>query len=110
MTVPFRVRAYLHHILRVPMLQPANPLIGVTTTDDGGWTTRPLDTRQAAARLGMTPQALRRAAAAGRVIGATRDASGHWRYDPTLLELTGQDARRAYPSAASITVRGKRAA
>lgn len=65
--------------------------------------TRPLRTRDAAARLGITAQALRRAAAAGRVIGAHRTPNG-WRFDPATLELTGRHGRRAMPSAAAIHI------
>lgn len=70
-----------------------------------------LDARAAAGRLGITIPALRRAAGAGRVVGAQRDEQG-WTFDPDRLELRGRRGRAAGASAAvrAITSATKRAA
>jgi excisionase family DNA binding protein len=56
-------------------------LLNERKTDD-----RLLSPAEAAARLGVHPKTLTRAAAAGRVAGARR-VGRHWRFDPAELAL-----------------------
>lgn len=70
---------------------------------------RALTAREAAGWLGVTPEALRRAAGAGRVAGAERDDAGRWRFDRERLELLGRAGRRAGLSAATKAIAGRAA-
>jgi excisionase family DNA binding protein len=57
---------------------------------------RLLSPTEAAVRLGVHPKTLTRAAAAGRVVGATR-VGRHWRFDPAQLALESPHAASAAP-------------
>ena len=58
---------------------------------------RLLSPTEAAARLGVHPKTLTRAAAAGRVAGSRR-VGRHWRFDPADLALEPLDRPSAAPA------------